>query len=665
MIWLASFPRSGNTFVRNILKEVYGLSSGSYHKEDYDVASDCFDHPFVKTHLLPEELPEEYANHSAVYIVRDGRDAIVSMAHHRQDFIAPDSDFNRNLTEAIIAAKGSFFGGWSLNSAQWMERASVVIRFEDLVRSPIEEIEKIRAIYPELPEPRRSKIPTFESQRGGKGSYGVGYDEFDAAEAQESFSKKFFRSGKSQVWKHEMPTDLQIMFWGLHGSVSEKLGYTESGEVASFALNPWKREQVAEKKKVLIVASKLRDYYIDGTKRYADSVIKGMMIWNQLWDHLLDISIKSYSIFTLEDFSKIEKNPQTGFPSNWERFAFLLPRYFQRVLPDFIYARILKIFYVLRIRKLFTVTNRLIKGKVGPTTETQFDLVHFLTPEVPHKSVQKMICTIHDISFELFPQFHTQANIQQHKRSMKALIENEASLLAVSQHTENDVRTFYNLSGTHLKTVYEAVDHERFFPVHYQEEKLRVLAKYGLEESKYFLSLSTIEPRKNIMNALRAFEKFEKAFPEAGIKFVLAGKYGWKSKDLQLDESIIKTGFVPEGDLNMLMGSAISLCYISYYEGFGLPPLEAMRSKTVPIYGNNSSMIELIRECGLATNPDDVDEICKHMIYLFSNEEERIRMENEAYRRSWDFTLERTIKGTIEMYNEKLEIIEPSAVDAI
>lgn len=109
MIWLASFPRSGNTFFRNILYEVYGISSSEYHMEKTKKVIEDFDSfPVIKTHLLPHQLPKNLQDLKSVYIIRDGRDALVSLAHHRKDIIAPGSNYYKNLTEAILARGGSF-----------------------------------------------------------------------------------------------------------------------------------------------------------------------------------------------------------------------------------------------------------------------------------------------------------------------------------------------------------------------------------------------------------------------------------------------------------------------------------------------------------------------------------------------------------------------------
>src|SRR5690606_25886720 len=114
--WIASFPRSGNTFFRNILYYVYGIESSTWHKETaYPVDENYAGFDFVKTHLLPSELEPNDVNIPAIYLVRDGRDALVSIAHHRSDIVEPGSDIKNNLKEAILAAEGSYFGGWSNN----------------------------------------------------------------------------------------------------------------------------------------------------------------------------------------------------------------------------------------------------------------------------------------------------------------------------------------------------------------------------------------------------------------------------------------------------------------------------------------------------------------------------------------------------------------------
>ncbi|MDX1686167.1 MAG: sulfotransferase domain-containing protein, partial [Saprospiraceae bacterium] len=208
MIWLASFPRSGNTFFRNVLYEVYGMESSTYHIDPGRKLDQNYDqYPIVKTHLLPHELDPANANIPAVYLVRDGRDALVSLAHHRKDIVEPGSDYEHNLLEAVIARGGSHFGGWSENVRAWLERADIVIRFEDLIQDPIQEAEKLRNII-ELPKPRTDRLPDFEKLKHGQPKYGGGASsQFDPQKA-----KRHFRKGMIGSYQDEMPVGVQKLF---------------------------------------------------------------------------------------------------------------------------------------------------------------------------------------------------------------------------------------------------------------------------------------------------------------------------------------------------------------------------------------------------------------------------------------------------------------------
>ncbi|HPQ21105.1 MAG TPA: sulfotransferase domain-containing protein [Saprospiraceae bacterium] len=225
MIWLASFPRSGNTFFRNVLYEVYGIESSEYHWEKNQELKDNFDqYDVVKTHLLPEQLPIEIQSKPSVYLVRDGRDAIVSIAHHRKNIVAPGSNYYMNLLEAILAREGSFFGGWSENVMQWSKKADVIIRFEDLIKDPIREIEKLRKIV-NLPKPNIEKLPTFESQKFGNPRYGSRKNGGLSTEEQKNHAGRFFRKGKIGVYKKEMPVLFRLLFWAKNRKAMKLMRY--------------------------------------------------------------------------------------------------------------------------------------------------------------------------------------------------------------------------------------------------------------------------------------------------------------------------------------------------------------------------------------------------------------------------------------------------------
>ncbi|MEA3476691.1 MAG: sulfotransferase domain-containing protein [Bacteroidota bacterium] len=254
-IVLASFPRSGNTFLRNILLDVFGVYSWNnfdvYNKALLEVQSlekqkklhplpnarekklEKLKHqlsfPIVKTHEVPKQvIPHCEANAKFIYLVRDGRDALVSMAHHRKDIVKPGTDFLENLKEAIWAPVGTYFGGWGNNVEQWTEIADLVIYFEDLISDPEKEIVKLKKVL-NLPEPDLDKIPTFESQRSGESHFGGKKRDRLLKEGQDAFSLKFFRSGKAGGWTEDMPDKIQEKFWKKYGKVMLKMGYLEDG----------------------------------------------------------------------------------------------------------------------------------------------------------------------------------------------------------------------------------------------------------------------------------------------------------------------------------------------------------------------------------------------------------------------------------------------------
>ncbi|MFO7721996.1 MAG: sulfotransferase domain-containing protein, partial [Bacteroidales bacterium] len=282
--WLASFPRSGNTFVRNILFDVFGLESATFDIDDHGglLEEDYGNFPVVKTHMLPSRLIPYDPGIKAVYLVRDGRDAMVSIAHHRSDIITPGSDFIANMQAAIYAEKGSFFGGWSKNVSEWIQRADLVIRYEDLITDTIGCMEKIRLLAG-LPEGDYSRIPGFEALKFGIPKYGAGRDHAMTEKEKRELAQKNFRKGRAGGWKEEMPEELHNLFWSIHGEVMLKLGYQYNGSLTpihdvdfDWELIPKLGDPLAavapanhkERIRVTIEAEKLLTPVNDGVKRY-------------------------------------------------------------------------------------------------------------------------------------------------------------------------------------------------------------------------------------------------------------------------------------------------------------------------------------------------------------------------------------------------------------
>lgn len=183
----------------------------------------------IKTHELPGQvLPLCYKDPIIIYIVRDGRDSLLSMAHHRKDIVKPGSDLIKNMEDALWAPMGTHFGGWGKNVEEWSKIAHLVLYFEEIVSEPEKAIMKLKDVL-NLAEPDIGKIPTFESQKNGKSLYGGRMRKKLSTEEQDDFNAKFFRSGKQGGWINEMPEPLQEKFWKKYGKTMIGHAYTKEG----------------------------------------------------------------------------------------------------------------------------------------------------------------------------------------------------------------------------------------------------------------------------------------------------------------------------------------------------------------------------------------------------------------------------------------------------
>ncbi|MBX3063939.1 MAG: sulfotransferase domain-containing protein [Anaerolineae bacterium] len=230
ILWLASYPRSGNTFFRAVLKHVYDIPTETiYDLDQMEMATwqrmkKVVDFQpenttplaeliaskqvhIVKTHDMPKE------DHPAVYLVRDGRDALVSHAHYvlQYDWKLPAEERPARFYEALrmLVETDVSFGGWSGNVLAWLARTTptAVLKFEDLIRYPLECVEQaLNEVDYHPPQRHADRPPTFEELR--------------EAEPQ------FFRKGRVGAWRDEMPNDLHDLFWQRHAEAMDRMGYS-------------------------------------------------------------------------------------------------------------------------------------------------------------------------------------------------------------------------------------------------------------------------------------------------------------------------------------------------------------------------------------------------------------------------------------------------------
>lgn len=657
MIWLASFPRSGNTFFRNILFEVYGLSSSTYHQDKDRSLDENYDqHPVIKTHLLPEQLPEHLRNRKIVYIIRDGRDALVSMAHHRKDIVEPGSDYYNNLLLAMLANEGSYFGGWSENVKQWTAKADLVIHFSDLIEDPIREIEKLRGII-DLPQPDLSKLPSFQDLKFGQPKYGGGEEHVHA--------KHHFRRGKIGSWQDEMPVELHRLFWRIHGVTMQQWDYDQNA-LPTRSSRPMS---------ILIEASKMFSEDNDGVKRYLVELLAHIRYFAH---YLPNWEIDYISGDKIIPFKQAEREfePEEGDVENYGPKELLIVRLVSRFktiaqnyLPGFAYNFLLRLYrnktLIMRLRNMVNRTIRWLYGQEPKAAtvaliEEKYDLIHVPLPQhlAWYRKVNiPLVVTVHDLTHRMYADYHTEENIEKAEKGFLAISEKDVSVISISKSTWQDLQKDYPIANNQIRLIYEGAN-GKFNKALQDKSAIEVLVKYNIPNHPYLLSLSTLEPRKNIESTIRAFCKLKEKQPDLDVILVVAGKKGWKYDEIFKDKQrltnagVFFTGFVEDYDLPMLYAHAIALCYPSHYEGFGLPLLEAMQCGTPVIYGDNSSMPEVAEGAGLAVNSNDQEAIEAAMLEMVLNRERRNELAGKAWEKANTFSWLRTALETLDYFDE-------------
>jgi glycosyltransferase involved in cell wall biosynthesis len=674
--WIASFPRSGNTYFRNILYYVYGLESSTWHKETaYPVDEKYSEFAFVKTHLRPGDLIPTDPKIPAIYLVRDGRDAMVSIAHHRSDIVAPGSDFYTNLKEAILAAEGSFFGGWSTNVNEWIERAQLIIPYEALIENPKKVFEKVEQ-WVEMPPARWENLPDFTAMKFGKPHYGGQTTSKNVHIDPSIFAQKFFRKGKAGGWKEEMPKELQDLFHRIHGDTLERMGYAM--EISPMPQNPVLDHLALQKLgapsqgpapkrpiKVLIEGSKLQISKNDGVKRYLIQLLKGLEEYSRHGEgHFHFDLLIHHRILPLKEYLDHIRS-EVADKKYYEKLLLLGKKCIQKCLPSSVYNPLARRYressaraHLRSFRSWVFRQNEKELIEKFESVEGGYDLIHLPLPQ-NYRAIEKLkgqvVVTIHDLTHKLFPEFHTEENIGLSEEGIQYCLHQSAHFLCISEHTRQDLLAEYGMDPKDTSTVPESADKELFYENQNTALTQLVRNKYNLGQSPFFLCLSTLEPRKNLKNTLLAFDLFKKQNPEADIKLVIAGEKGWKYESLlqtplSFEKDIIFTGFVEDRDLHVLYSEALVFCYLSFYEGFGLPPLEAAACKTAILHSGAASLAEVIGDAGWQVSPEHPSDIAEGMHVLYHQKELREALAQKGFDRGQTYGWRKTIFQTLEVY---------------
>lgn len=269
-----------------------------------------------------------------------------------------------------------------------------------------------------------------------------------------------------------------------------------------------------------------------------------------------------------------------------------------------------------------------------------------------------VVVSIHDLSFEHLPHtFHRRSRTQL-RLTVRHSAKRAAQILTLSEHTRRDVIDTYRIDPTRITAIPLAAP-RHFSPVEDNRELQRVRHNYGID-GPYILSVGSIQPRKNLPRLINAYASLRGKYVEAELpKLVLVGKHAWLYDETTralaetgLKESVILTGYVPESDLPALYSGALCFIYPSYFEGFGLPPLEAMKCGAPVIVGNKTSLPEVVGDAALTVDPYDVPSIAGAIERLVNDSDLRRELSVKGRNRAETFDWRETARRTLQIYEQ-------------
>ena len=268
------------------------------------------------------------------------------------------------------------------------------------------------------------------------------------------------------------------------------------------------------------------------------------------------------------------------------------------------------------------------------------------------------IQTVYDMIPFLLPETLTQ-NYRDYYGDIVAHILPTDHVITISQSAKDDFCGYTRFDAARVHVVPLAANPQLFYPCHDAERQAAVRRKYAIPDGPYLLSVCTFEPRKNLRHVIRSFVALLEAQPElTDLTLVLAGGRGWMFDEIlaelagtaALRSRIVTTGYVDDADLAPLYTGTLGFLYLSRYEGFGLPPLEAMQCGTPTVTANTSSLPEVVGNAGFLLPPDDQDLLCQTMLDFVRRPGMRPELAERSLRRAAGFSWERNIAQTMDVY---------------
>lgn len=357
--------------------------------------------------------------------------------------------------------------------------------------------------------------------------------------------------------------------------------------------------------------------------------------------------IGQYTLHLAREMQTLLREPWFFYASDWSREIRDAPAAPRGGIVASIKSLVPRAYEIARWRQQRHFTSGVRAHGIGLYHETNYMAFPFDGPTV---------VTVHDLSWVRHPETHPADRVRMMDKTMPGVLERATQVIADSEFTRREAIEHYRVPAERVTTVLLGVPPE-FRPVGASDCET-FLASQGLRHGEYVLAVGTLEPRKNLATAVAAFARLPQAL-RARYPLVVAGMAGWRMERLPSGMQrmiaageVRLQGYVPQQDLPKLYSSARLFVYPSIYEGFGLPPLEAMACGVPVIASRRASLPEVVGDAGVLVEPLDEAEIAERMRALLEDGEGRARLTAAGLARASGFTWRRCALETISVYEK-------------
>jgi glycosyltransferase involved in cell wall biosynthesis len=302
------------------------------------------------------------------------------------------------------------------------------------------------------------------------------------------------------------------------------------------------------------------------------------------------------------------------------------------------------------------------RGWGGPTVESflgPVDVFHSVNAVALSQREGRRVVTIHDLTCLRFPQFHPWARRMLFRLGIRRAARVADAIIVPSSATKRDLAAWP--AAERKIHVIPWAPREQFVPLDSAETR-RVLDRYSLADRGYLLFVGNIEPRKNLLALIEAYNRLRERLRRAP-GLAIAGGAGWKNEVIHraaaaspFAADIRFLGHVPEPELPAVMNGALGFVYPSFYEGFGLPPLEAMACGTPVITSTRSSLPEVVGEAALLVDPEDRAGLADAMARIVTDDRLREDLRERGLKQAQRFSWEQTARLTLGVYETRSKV---------